>query len=144
MVSAWRVGGNSMEMEHRLAHAASSPAEARQIAADLVTDRLSPSRANEFVLMVSEVVGNAVRHGEPEPDGRIGFRLEDEDKLLRAVVTDSAPEFEFDQYTFESANLDHMGLLMVDTLANRWGLSLDGKKAVWFEVDVELPTEQGT
>jgi serine/threonine-protein kinase RsbW len=129
-------------MEHRLAHAASSLAEARHIAADLVADRLSPSRANEFFLMVSEVVGNAVRHGEPESDGRIGFRLEDEDKLLRAVVTDSAPEFTFDQYTFEGDNHDHMGLLMVDTLANRWGLSLDGKKAVWFEVDVEPPADQ--
>jgi hypothetical protein len=32
-----------------------------------------------------------------------------------------------------------MRLLMVDGLADRWALSLDGKKAVWFEFDVAAP-----
>ena len=27
------------------------------------------------------------------------------------------------------------GLMFVDRLADRWGLSLDGKTAVWLEVD---------
>jgi serine/threonine-protein kinase RsbW len=111
------------------------------MAADHVVDRLRASRASEFVLMVSELVTNAVRHGEPEPDGRIGYRLESEDEVIRAVVTDSGPEFELDRDTFERANLEHMGLRIVDGLADRWGLSLDGKKAVWFEIDVEPSTE---
>jgi hypothetical protein len=84
-------------------------------------------------------VGNAVRHGEPEADGQIGFRLEGEAGVARAVVTDAAPEFTFERETFEKANLDHMRLLMVDGLADRWALSLDGKKAVWFEFDVAAP-----
>jgi hypothetical protein len=77
-----------------------------------------------------------VRHGEPEADGRIGLRLDGEGDVVRAVVTDSAPEFTFERDTFERTNLHHFGLLMVDRLADRWGLSLDAQKAVWFEVDV--------
>jgi serine/threonine-protein kinase RsbW len=86
--------------------------------------------------MVSEIVGNAVRHGRPEADGCIGLRLEADAGVVRAVVSDAAPEFQFTPQTFDEADLRHFGLLMVDELADRWGLSLDGKKAVWFEVDV--------
>jgi anti-sigma regulatory factor (Ser/Thr protein kinase) len=127
-----------MAMEHRLAHAASAPAEARLIAADLVADRLPVTRAGEFVLMVSEVVGNAVRHGQAEADGRIGLRLDSEGDVVRAAVTDAAPfEFIFARNTFDRDNFNHLGLLMVDLLADRWGFSLDAKKAVWFEVDMD-------
>ena len=110
--------------------------QARSLTRDFLPTGLDDARAADFLVMVSEIVGNAVRHGEAEADGRIGLRLDDEDDLVRAVVTDAAPEFSFDRDTFEKANRDHMGLLMVDRMADRWGLSLDGKKAVWFEVDV--------
>jgi serine/threonine-protein kinase RsbW len=124
-------------MEHRLPYSTASAGEARRLSRDLVADRLDEGRAIEFLVMVSEVVGNAIQHGRPELDGRIGLRLEAEAGVVRAVVTDAAPEFTFDRRTFDMANLDHFGLLMVDSFADRWGLSLDGKKAVWFEVDTQ-------
>ncbi|HJU58070.1 MAG TPA: ATP-binding protein [Actinomycetota bacterium] len=124
-------------MEHRLPYSTTAAGEARALTRGFLPAGLDDAREIEFLVMVSEIVGNAVRHGEPEADGRIGLRLESEETVVRAVVTDSAPEFTFDRKTFEKANLDHMGLLMVDGLADRWGLSLDGKKAVWFEVDVD-------
>lgn len=40
-----------------------------------------------------EVVGNAVRHGEPEEDGRIGMSLEVDELVTRAVVADAGPAF---------------------------------------------------
>ena len=42
-------------------------------------------------VMVSEIVGNAVRHGKPEADGRIGLRLRDDDSVIRVAVVDGAP-----------------------------------------------------
>ena len=95
--------------------------------------------------MVSEVVANAVRYGEPEADGRIGLRLEAEGRTVRAVVTDAGPEFTFERGVLDPSELGHLGLSLVDGLADRWGLSLDGKKAVWFEVDVsgKQPADQG-
>jgi serine/threonine-protein kinase RsbW len=122
-------------MEHRLPLSTSAARVARDHARDFLADRLDPHRTAEFLLMVSEIVSNAVRHGQPEADGLIGLRLDTEPGVVRAVVTDAAPEFTFERDTFEKANLDHTGLLTVDGLANRWGLSLDGKKAVWVEID---------
>ncbi len=127
-------------MEHRLPHAPTAARRARRLARDLVRDLLPRARADEFVVMVSEIVGNAVRHGQPEQDGRIGLRLEAEEQVVRAVVVDGAPEFTFDRDTLKEDQDRHLGLLLVDGLADRWGLSLDGKKAVWVEVDMDHAT----
>jgi serine/threonine-protein kinase RsbW len=124
-------------MEHRLPHASTASGRARQLAADLVRDRLPQVRADEFVLMVSELVNNAVCHAEPEEDGRISLQLEMEGGAVRAVVRDGASEFNFERATLDDPQREpHFGLVIVDELADRWGLSVDGKKAVWFEVDV--------
>jgi anti-sigma regulatory factor (Ser/Thr protein kinase) len=128
------------DMEHRLPHDPTAPARARRLADDLVRDRLPPARASEFQLMVSEMVSNAVCHGLPQEDGRIGLRLEVEDQVLRAVVLDAAPVFTWDPPT-EPPALDqatddlHFGMFVVDRLSDRWGLSVGGQKAVWVEVD---------
>jgi anti-sigma regulatory factor (Ser/Thr protein kinase) len=85
--------------------------------------------------MVSEAVSNAILHGQPEADGRIGLRLEPENGVIRVAVTDGAPMFHLRDVAFDGAERSHHGLFMLDALADRWGLSLDGKKAIWFEVE---------
>lgn len=122
-------------MEHRLPYSTTAAGEGRRLAVEFLHGRVDEPRTIEVLVMVSELVGNAVRHGMPEPDGRIGLRLETDAGVIRVVVTDAAPEFEFDRDTFDEDDLSHFGLLMVDGLADRWGLSLDGMKAVWFEID---------
>jgi anti-sigma regulatory factor (Ser/Thr protein kinase) len=94
--------------------------------------------------MVSEVVSNAVCHGQPDQDGRIGLRLEAERGVVRAVVSDGAPEFSYRRDAVEAVEGVPHGLFMVDKLADRWGLSLDGKKAVWFEVDTRARAAYGS
>jgi anti-sigma regulatory factor (Ser/Thr protein kinase) len=123
-------------MEYRLPHSTTSARQARRLANDFVREHGGDARAAEFLVMVSEVVANAVRYGDPEADGRIGLRLEAEGDTLRAVVTDAGPEFMIEPRVLNEAELGHLGLAIVDGLADRWGLSLDGKKAVWFEMDV--------
>jgi anti-sigma regulatory factor (Ser/Thr protein kinase) len=123
-------------MEHRLPHSTIAAGRARRLAAEFAQEHRGDARVTEFLVMVSEIVANAVRYGKPEEDGRIGFRLEAEGRALRAVVTDSGPEFTFDRPVLDASELGHLGLSLVDGLADRWGLSLDGKKAVWFEIDV--------
>jgi anti-sigma regulatory factor (Ser/Thr protein kinase) len=132
-------------MEHRLPYSTTAAKRARRLADDFVRDHGSDARVAEFLVMVSEVVANAVRYGEPEADGRIGLRLEAEGSTLRAVVTDAGPDFTFDRGVLDPSERQHLGLALVDELADRWGLSLDGKKAVWFEMDVEEhPAEPST
>ena len=116
-------------------YAHSAPSLARTLAREAARNRLGADRTVEFVLMVSEVVSNAVCHGKPESDGRIGLRLETDNEVLRVAVTDGGPAFRLGRVELDRAGRSHHGLLIVDELSDRWGLSLDGKKAVWFEVD---------
>ena len=133
-------------MEHRLPHSTTAARRARRLADDFIREHGGDARVTEFLVMVSEVVANAVRYGEPEADGQIGLRLEAEGQTLRAVVTDAGPEFTFERGVLDTSELGHLGLSLVDGLADRWGLSLDGKKAVWFEIDVSerQPADRGT
>ena len=96
MGSEWvrpRRAGNPVTMEHRLPHTEAAPQTARGLARDFVSGRLKAERADDFILMLSEIVSNAVRHGEPEDDGLIGLRLEAEGRVVRAVVSDGGPTF---------------------------------------------------
>jgi anti-sigma regulatory factor (Ser/Thr protein kinase) len=133
--------GQAPDVEHRLPYDVASIRSARGLVRDFAEDRLSGLRLDELTLMVSEVVTNAVRHGSPEPDGSIGLRLEEDKDSLRVVVTDGGGPFAFDPGSVEDEKRnEHFGLLFVDRLADRWGLSLDGKKAIWLEVDARKPS----
>ena len=119
--------------EHRLPHDRHSVRLARSMASDAVADSLQPTERDSFVLLVSELVSNAIRHAPPEPDGRIVLKLDVDNGTARAAVIDGGRRFDFEQATFDPMT-PHFGLMLVDQLANRWGLSLDGEKAVWFEI----------
>ena len=120
--------------EHRLKHGFDAPSRARNLVGDAIRDALPPQAAEDAVLMISELVGNSVRHAPPDEDGNVQLRLEVTDSTFRAIVIDAGTEFEFEHATFDANSL-HFGLQLVDRLADRWGLSLDGEKAVWFEID---------
>ena len=92
-------------------------------------------KLDDFVLMVSEVVTNAVKHGSPEADGNIGLRLEGDQDALRVMVTDGGQVFALDPESIDRTEDESFGLLLVNKLADRWGYPLDGKKAIWLEVD---------
>ena len=108
------------------------------MAEEALGGRLSGERLEDFLLLVTELVTNAVRHAPPEADGQIALRLEADEEVVRVIVVDGGQEFSFEQATFDGTP-GHMGLHLTDQLSDRWGLSLDGEKAVWFEV--EAPAE---
>jgi anti-sigma regulatory factor (Ser/Thr protein kinase) len=86
-------------------------------------------------LLVSELVGNAVRHAELEPGQKITFAARFVADYIRVEVHDPGPGFDPD----EARTGRGMGLRMVDKLATRWGVEQAGAGGdgvrVWFEVD---------
>ena len=143
--------------EHRLPHSATSVVRARRLAEDAAAFRVPRAQKDDFVLMVSEAVSNAVLHARPMADGRIGLSFENHDGALRGVVTDggswsSAPgggswssasgggswsAAEAERAAGAGARLHHYGLSIIDTLSSRWGVTVDGVTNVWFEVDAK-------
>jgi anti-sigma regulatory factor (Ser/Thr protein kinase) len=89
-------------------------------------------RLDDLVLVVSEVVTNAVLHGSPP--GTLGIFLSD--ALVRIEVSDctsAAPV----QVAFHPESHRGRGVALLDSLSDRWGVVVgpgEGK-IVWFEVD---------
>ncbi|MGW6911753.1 ATP-binding protein [Streptomyces sp. NPDC054940] len=73
-------------------------------------------------LAVSELVTNAVRHGQGNP---VGLRVTSSDEELRIEVTDGNPSPARLREVGEAAE-NGRGLLLVSALSKEWGVSPDG------------------
>jgi anti-sigma regulatory factor (Ser/Thr protein kinase) len=90
-------------------------------------------------LLVTELVGNSVRHAGLDPADIITLDLEMRPGTVRVEVCDPGPGFS--QPSFDDQpplGTSGRGLYLVDALADRWGVSRtpEGQARVWFEIDV--------
>jgi anti-sigma regulatory factor (Ser/Thr protein kinase) len=91
---------------------------------------LEPAEVHKAKLLASELVTNAVVHGE----GRIILRAHlDEDRLL-VEVADEGSGFEREARRGGFEDLSGRGLLIVDAESSRWGIR-EGTNHVWFELE---------
>jgi anti-sigma regulatory factor (Ser/Thr protein kinase) len=114
-----------------------APGAARRVIAESLGDHVAPSVLETALLLVSELVGNSVRHsGVPEGEDvvlrvhlwRDDFRLEVEDPGRDGVI---APRSQ------DMLRGGGMGLHLVHALSERWGVvrAAEGPTCVW----VQLP-----
>ncbi len=123
-------------LEFHLPHSEEAPTLARRLVEEQLMPLLPGHRADELLLLVSELVTNAVRHSEPLDDGTIGLHFERTPNSVRVAVTDGGNHLVPDGLGFHTESNGHFGLFFVDKYADRWGFSLDGVKGVWFMVDL--------
>jgi anti-sigma regulatory factor (Ser/Thr protein kinase) len=111
-----------------LPRSADAPRQARQYVRGLVP----PERVDDAVLLVSELVTNAVKYG-PDADS-IKLIVASVERRARFTVHDAGlgplPEMRAED---DPAPGGH-GLRLVDSLADRWGVER-GSTRVWFELD---------
>lgn len=82
------------------------------------------------LLMVSELVGNAVRYAP----GDITLDVTLRDSRMRIEVTDTSPVFPRPQHA-RPTDEGGRGLMLVEALSADWGIDLTGSgKTVWAEV----------
>ncbi|GHG27363.1 ATP-binding protein [Streptomyces filamentosus] len=102
-------------------------------------DPLTRERADDVLLMVSEVVTNACLHG----GGPEEFVLRHADGLLRVEVSDRNPEHPHRMAPRSPALPGGHGLMVLDRLASDWGSADRGPgvpgKVVWLEVSRPSP-----
>ena len=106
--------------------------EARQYVQSGLLGTFPEDRLDDLVLVVSEVVTNAVLHGAPP--GTLGIFLSED--LVRIEVSDSSSAAPV-QGPFNEESHRGRGIGLLDSLADRWGVVVgpgEGK-IVWFEVD---------
>jgi len=120
-----------MMIDVELPSTASAPARARG-ALDQLGDRISAERMRDVRLLVSELVTNAVRHAGGEA---VRLIVALEGSTLRIEVHDPGSGFELKPPPDDPLRASGWGLVLVEELADRWGVDRNPRTRVWFEMD---------
>ncbi|MFI8190557.1 ATP-binding protein [Streptomyces sp. NPDC085946] len=127
--------GNPTEAEVPLPSRPESAATARRLVQVVVLRewRLGPRTAEDAVLLVSELVGNAVRH----TGARVfGLRMRHRRGWIRVEVRDPSRGLPC-LMPVQETDVSGRGLFLVDKLSDRWGVDLLPRgKTTWFEMRV--------
>jgi anti-sigma regulatory factor (Ser/Thr protein kinase) len=95
-----------------------------------------PSSArDDLLLLMNELVTNAVRHADVGPDRSLRVELERWPRHVRVEVAHPGQWFEHEPVPPSPDRLGGWGLVIVDRIADRWGISSEtGSTCVWFEL----------
>ena len=113
----------------------SSVPAARQ-AAEGARGVLGSSACERVCLLVSELVANAVRHGSRSPGDTVRMRIWTSSGTIRVAVRDRGKGSKRPVRS-ESSDVGGWGLLLVESLADRWGTDRGRVTEVWFEIDTK-------
>jgi serine/threonine-protein kinase RsbW len=120
--------------EVTLPAARSAAGLARQVTRSMVAAWRLRYLADTAVLLVSELVTNAVEHAGPDAAATV-LRLEYSGSWLRIEVHDTSPH-DPQPRTPDWLDESGFGLMLVDALAAKWGVQQTTQgKAVWAELD---------
>jgi anti-sigma regulatory factor (Ser/Thr protein kinase) len=116
----------SEPLKHRLPRDATAPRLARRVVEEHA-GALAPERLDAAVLLVSELVTNALVHGR----GDIVLELDLDGRRLHVEIGDDGRDH---PHIRETAGADGgWGLRLVEAIALRWGVR-DGATRVWFDL----------
>jgi anti-sigma regulatory factor (Ser/Thr protein kinase) len=126
---------NTLEggLEVRLAATARAPAEARE-AIDRMQHDLDRDELEAIRLLVSELITNSVRHAGLDPGDHIDLDVDVGNDAVRVSVTDPGSGFSAPSREPSPTEPSGWGLLLIQRVADRWGVSSDGRTKVWFEL----------
>jgi anti-sigma regulatory factor (Ser/Thr protein kinase) len=88
-----------------------------------------------LALLVSELVGNSVKHSGSAPGSEVRLDVSVGPRLVRVEVRDQGRGFEPVARTDESPLDSHWGLHLVAELTDRWEVVQGNQTLVWFEID---------
>ncbi|TMK25871.1 MAG: ATP-binding protein [Actinobacteria bacterium] len=95
-------------------------------------------RLETLLLLVSEVVTNAVTHSRGPKDSPIFLTVNVTNGTVKVTVADAGEDFtpppRRSPRASEGMTIGGYGLYVVDKAASRWGVDRDGGTRVWFEL----------
>lgn len=123
------------EVELRFDGGEDAPREARHEIRRCLDSELDELTAYDVQVVVSELVANAVRHGGATGPGQVTVLLRITSDRVRIEVGDPGPGFERPPVPEPREADGGRGLLLVERMTSRWGVSRGPGSRVWFEVD---------
>lgn len=120
---------------HVRAEAASAAAVRAGLTADLAARGLSADARNDVALVATELITNAIQHGQPLPSDELAveWSTEGEDVLIR--VTDGGGSSHPRLMSSGPDDTSGRGLAIVHSLASSWGVDIGTDRVtVWAKV----------
>jgi len=109
----------------RLPFAASTPGIARtRLAAFLTVNRASNAVIDDALIVISEMIANAVSHGLPTSDGCIEISWCINGDLLELSVHDAGKGGSLKPIDFDEDSLSGRGLSIINRVADRWWVDM--------------------
>jgi anti-sigma regulatory factor (Ser/Thr protein kinase) len=129
--------GRSLRIE--LSRDEDAPATARAAVSEWCPDIAGGApRRETLLLLVSELVTNAVLHSQGPADAPIRVSTRVEDERVHVEVTDAGKRFTRASHELPipgaRTTIGGYGLYVVDRAASRWGVDRAGGTRVWFEI----------
>jgi len=112
-----------------LARTAAAPGEARVVVRRRFGDLLAQETMDDVLLVVSELVTNAVLWGA----GDVGLHMTFDGRCVSGGVTDSGSAFTPPLLEPDPTRIGGHGLDVVGRVSDDWGLAEDSSR-VWFEI----------
>ncbi|MFI0721821.1 ATP-binding protein [Streptomyces sp. NPDC021224] len=132
--SALDLLGDPSLAEVHLTSRPESASTARRMALDVLRKWALPAYGETVELLVSELVGNAVRHTGARS---FGLRLRRRRGWIRVEVRDPSRALPC-LLPVRETDVSGRGLFLVDHLSDRWGVDLQPRgKTTWFELRVQ-------
>jgi anti-sigma regulatory factor (Ser/Thr protein kinase) len=113
--------------------------KARKALSALLAGRIGEDDLTDVVVLASELVTNAVRHGGAGVDDTIVVHLAIAADVLRIEVCDRGPGFVPPAILRPRSAGGGNGLILVERLSSSWGVSGDDGTCVWFERELAPP-----
>lgn len=116
-----------MQAHHviQLPFATSTPAMARtRLASFLTVNRASSAVIDDALIVISEMIANAVSHGAPSRDDTIEISWAIKADLLELSVKDSGAGASLTPIDFDEDSLSGRGLSIISRVADRWWVDM--------------------
>jgi two-component sensor histidine kinase len=120
----------SATVQERFEAAPEVPGHARALVRRLGLDDETRSTVE---LIVSELVTNAVIHGEGGHGAPLSVVLKREGACVSGKVCSKGDGFDWNPHEPDLYEPGGLGLQLVDTIARDWGIERNGCSCVWFE-----------
>jgi len=114
-----------------------APSLARAGVDEVLCGHLDALDLEDVVVLVSELVTNAVRHGGADEGETIVVHLAIAADVLRVEVCDDGPGFDPARIPGPRRGAGGNGLVLVECLSSAWGVNGDDATCVWFERTLE-------